>query len=365
VEAALTQSLQQVAPEAIQNALDKIWESYETTNTTRASLFNLIFYTKKGARAAYVEKLASRVVEKFPSRILLITMDDNATDDFLKAEVAIFSSKQGEYDVACDYIHFEAGGAARERLFYVLLPHILPDLPIYCAWSTDPNQDDPLLLQLDPLVSRLIFDSEATEDLPRFAANLLEHCTHTDVADLNWARIEDWRALLSMVFQAPEHLQEIAKTKTLALAYNAQESQFFCRTRIQAIYLQAWIASALKWEYKETKENDLFTYQTASGPVEVALTAVQNSKLPPGLILDVTIESRTGRTYEFKRDLEEIHRIFLTAHDEKQCELPAQYIFPKAESGHSLVKEITHRGTSKHFFGVLKLLQSMKLSCLN
>ncbi len=95
------------------------------------------------------------------------------------------------------------------------------------------------------------------------------------------------------------------------------------------------------------------------------LIGVQNSKLPPGLILDVTIASRTGRTYAFKRDAEEIHRIFLTAHDEKKCDLPAQYIFPKAESGHSLVKEITHRGTSKHFFGVLKLVQSMTLSCLN
>lgn len=362
----MTQSLQAVPPAEVQSTLNKIWESYETTNTTRASLFNLIFYTKKGSREAYAEKLARRVVEKFPSRILLISVDDETQEEFLKAEVAIFSSKQGEYDVACDYIHFEAAGAAKERLHFVLLPHILPDLPIYCAWGIDPNREDPLMHQLDPFVSRLIFDSETTEDLSRFAANLLEHATHTDIADLNWARIESWRELLSMVFHSKEHLEEIKESERILLSYNAQESPFFCHTRIQAIYLQAWIASQLKWPFKEIKmrkEGHSFFYQTSQRVIEIVLIPIQNSKLPPGLILDLEIVTRTKRTYAFKRDLNEIHRITLHTFDTKQCALPAHYIFQKAESGHSLVKEITHRGTSKHFLSVLKLLQSMKLTC--
>ena len=362
----MTLALQATLPAEVQSTLNKIWESYETTNTTRASLFNLIFYTEKGSREAYVEKLARRVVEKFPSRILLVSVDEEAKEDFLKAEVAIFSSKQGEYDVACDYIRFEAGGSAKQRLQFVLLPHILPDLPIYCAWGPDPNLHDPLMHELDPLVSRLIFDSETTEDLSRFAANLLEHAKHTDVADLNWARIESWRELLSMVFYSTQNLEEIAQAQRISLSYNAHESPFFCHTRIQAIYLQAWIASQLKWTFKEikmTKEGHLFSYQTPHGLAQISLLPIQNSKLPPGLILDLEIETRMERTFAFKRDLNEIHRISLNTFDTKQCALPAHYIFQKAESGHSLVKEITHRGTSKHFLGVLKLLQSMPLTC--
>ena len=55
-----------VTPAAIQDKLNAIWESLETAQTTRASLFNLIFYSKKNARTPYVQKLAEKIVEKFP-----------------------------------------------------------------------------------------------------------------------------------------------------------------------------------------------------------------------------------------------------------------------------------------------------------
>jgi len=352
---------QEIPPEAIQDTLSKIWESLETTSTTRASLFNLIFYTKKTSRTAYVQKLAQKVVEKFPSRILFICDDDTSKESRLKARVSIFSATHGEYDVACDYIQLDASGEARHHLPFVVLPHILPDLPIYLAWAEDPSHPDSLLPKLEGLATRLIFDSETTENLSLFAQALFTHYkkTQVDIADLNWARIENWRDLLSMVFYSPESLENVKKAERITICYNAQESQFFCHTHIQAIYLQAWIACQLNWEFKtlrREKQNLLFSYERQQRPVAISLEPLFNPQLPPGLICSLKISAEKERTYFFERNVNEIHRITLSYADEEKCALPAHYLFQKVESGHSLVKEITHRGTSQHFLKVIELL---------
>ncbi|HEY2809870.1 MAG TPA: glucose-6-phosphate dehydrogenase assembly protein OpcA [Rhabdochlamydiaceae bacterium] len=353
-----------VNPAEIQDTLNHIWESYETKNITRASLFNLIFYVQKSKRLAYVQELAQKVIEKFPSRVILISVNKESAEDFLKTEVSILSSSKGEYDVACDFIQFEASGASTARIPFVVLPHILPDLPIYIAWAEDPCKKDPLFQQLDPLASRLIFDSEATEGLAHFCKSILAHhvSSHTDIADLNWARVESWRDLLSMVFYSEENLHCLERSKSIAISYNAQESQFFSHTRVQSIYLQAWIACQLNWECKGMrKEKDVFvfSYQSAYSPIEIRLNPAIDVKLPPGLILSMDITTLDQRTFSFSRNLEQLHRVTFNASDPNQCALPAHYILQKAESGHSLVKEITHRGTSKHFLKVLNLLQNL------
>ena len=124
-------------------------------------------------------------------------------------------SSKGEFDVACDYIHIETSGSSHERIPFVVLPHILSDLPVYLVWAGDPSKDDPLCYQLEQFANRLIFDSESTDNLPRFAKSVLDQYekSHCDVADLNWARIESWREMLSMAFYSDDKLKQIENAK--------------------------------------------------------------------------------------------------------------------------------------------------------
>src|SRR5437763_907916 len=115
---------QVVSTGEIQETLNRIWESYETTNVARASLFNLIFFSYNNNRRPYVEKLAQKVIEKFPSRVIFISLEKKGPD-FMKAEVSILSSAKGNFDVACDYIHIDTGGEFQERIPFVILPLIL------------------------------------------------------------------------------------------------------------------------------------------------------------------------------------------------------------------------------------------------
>ncbi len=350
-----------VTPAAIQDKLNAIWESLETAQTTRASLFNLVFYSKKNARTPYVQKLAEKIVEKFPSRVIFITADDISTEDSLKTGVSILSAKQGECDVACDYIQIDAAGSAQVRIPFVVLPHIVPDLPVYLIWAEDPCVNNPIFAELNAFATRIIYDSEATEHLSSFCKSILDHHekTHTDIADLNWARIESWRELFSMAFYSEEELHCVQRAKHIALTFNAHASQFFCHTRIQSIYLQAWIACQLNWKCTESrmeKDRIHFSYQSTFGPVTVVLNPLMNPDLPPGLITNLDIVTLDEHTVAFSRDPKEIHRISLKSFDSKKCAIPATYILQKAESGHSLVKEVTHRDTSRHFLKVIRLL---------
>ncbi len=355
-----------VQPADIQATLNKIWESLETKSVARASLFNLIFFTQKNSRTPYFQKIASKVVEKFPSRVIFISVDKNAKEDFLKTEVSILSSSKGEFDVACDYIQFEAAGASQARIPFIVLPHILPDLPVYLVLAEDPSKEDPLTLQLEQFAQRLIFDSESTDNLPRFASSILKHyeLSHTDIADLNWARTESWRDLMSMIFYSPQRLQQIQRAKSLNITFNAHESQFFCHTRIQAIYVSTWLACQLGWKFLNLRfDKDLliFNYQTPASNVEITLAASDIATLPPGLILDLELTTLDSQKFSFNRNREQIHQITIQISDATMCALPAHYFSTKVESGHSLVKEIGHRGTSSHYLKVLQQITQMQM----
>ena len=354
-----------VAPSDIESELKRIWESLETTNTMRACLFNLILYTQKGHRAGYIQKITQKVVEKFPSRVIFVTIDKANPQETLKTEVSILCSSKGEYDVACDFISIEASGNAQKKIPFILLPHILPDLPVYLLWAEDPSRDDPISYQLEQFSNRLIFDSESTDNLPRFAAGILKHKekSNADIADLNWARMESWREVLSATFYSEERLKQIRKAKSILITYNAHESTYFCHTRIQAIYLQTWLGCQLNWklnEIRSTKEHLQFQYMNQTLPLEVTLTPASHGHLPPGLIMSVEIMTEQEEHFAFIRHPRESHQVSLQYSTPIQCAIPSKFFFTKSESGQSLVKEICHKGTSSHYLKVLNLIKTME-----
>jgi glucose-6-phosphate dehydrogenase assembly protein OpcA len=353
-----------VSPADIEKELNRIWESFETTNVARACLFNLILFTWKNSRTPYIEKIAQKVVEKFPARVIFVAVDRETTQNFLKTEVSILSSSKGEFDVSCDYIHIETGGNDTQKVPFLLLPHILPDLPVYLLWGQDLCHQDPLFLALKTFANRLIFDSETTDNLPKFASRLLEqhHTIGSDIADLNWARMESWRELFSIAFHSKEKLAQVTRAKKISLTYNSKGTAFFCHTHIQALYLQAWLSCQLGWSFESVKREGtalVFSYTHSQGRVEISLLCANHDQLPPGLILSAEITTSEEECFSFTRDPKSPNYALCQHSSKSICDLPTHYPLTKAESGGSLVKEICHRGTSEHFLKVLNLIKTM------
>lgn len=348
-----------VPPSHIQEELDALWDAEENKNKIRASLFNIIFFTKKSPRDDYVRKISSKLIEKFPARIFFISIDPSSSENSLKTAVSVMSTEQGEYSITCDLIEIFAQGEGEKQVPFILLPHIIPDLPVFLVWEEDPALENPLCNELKGFATRIIFDSESTEDLCQFskAVMKIQTSTHCEIADLNWARLESWRDLLSATFSTSEKIEQLQNTKSITITYNAQETPFFCHTKIQSIYLQAWLAARMGWTPDKKRSSlDLcrFFYDVQGRGIEVELQGIKNAELPPGMILSVDLKTVQEEHFSFVRDLQTLHQISFIYSTKSECTLPTKFLVAKGESGLSLIKEICHKGTSKHYEEVLQ-----------
>ncbi len=334
-------------------ALTRLWDALEGTNKMRASLFNLLVVIPKNQRTEYVRTITIKVLERFPSRVIFATVDKTLPNDSLNASVSLIPGAKGSYDVVCDFIEIQASKQSQSKIPFIILPHLLPDLPLYILWGEDPVQDNPISHQLEKWATRIIFDSEVTDNLPAFARTLLEHSHDCEIADLNWGRLESWRELLASTFYSTERLETLKQAQKICITYNAYETPFFCHTKIQALYLQSWLATQLGW--KPTKaEQGLSQY----GALTVELKAEKNPDLPPGTVISLDIFTPADVHFAFSRDPAHPYQIRILICDVEKCEIPTMFIFTKAQSGLSLVNEITHNGTSPHFLKVLEFLSS-------
>lgn len=351
-----------VEPSQIESELEKIWDSLQGTNKMRACLFNLIIYSKKSQRVGYLNEITQKIIEKFPCRIIFVTHDETCTSHELKTAVSVLTADEGEYEIVCDLIEVEVCSKDHPRVPFVILPHILPDLPIYLVHADDPSEKNPVAEKLEHLAHRIIFDSEAACNLPRFAQAVLSHkerC-HADIADLNWARTEGWRGLFANVFKGQSCLEEIRQAKKIEIHYNARKTDYICHTNIQAIYLQAWLAMQLGWTLKNIDKPLKFHFESEFGPIEVSLHGDSMEKVSPGRLLSIEIETGKGTHYSFTRRGKCLHHVMIQKSSPEVCFLPTNYVLDKDVSGHSLVKEICHTGTSEHYTKVLRFLSEIK-----
>jgi len=354
-----------IQPADIESELERIWKSLQGTNKMRACLFNLIIYAKKNERVNYLTEVVQKIIEKFPSRVIFITHDDDAEKEQMRTNVSAMTADEGENAIVCDLIDIEVTSSYLERVPFIVLPHILPDLPVYLVHVDDPSIDNPICRKLEHLADRIIFDSESTTNLPAFAKAVLrnQESSQADVADLNWARIEGWRQLFASVFKAKDDLQLLLSTTTIHIRYNSTPTESLCHTNIQSIYLQGWIACQLGWKLQKITEEGgilLFDYETEHFPVRIFLEGAKMQELAPGRIIAVEIETDHQYRFSFKRDISYLNHILIEKSTPEMCALPSHFVFDKDVSGQSLVKEVCHKGTSNHYRNLLILLSSIK-----
>lgn len=354
-----------VSPQNIEKELQVIWEGLAKENTMRASLFNLIVYTHLSARTDYFRNIVQKVVEKFPCRILFISFDPESKESYLKTAVSVVKPLQAEATIACDNIDIGVAGSDLERVPFLLLPHILPDLPVYLLWAEDPSLENPLFTPLIKLAGRVIFDSEGADNLLSFSRTLLElHAKHRiDIADLNWARTEGWRDLLASIFDTPDRIEQLKTLKSIKISYNSRETEFFCHLKIQSLYLLSWLATQMKWKCLRSKgqgDKLLFTFELSSKvQSEFQIYPELWEKLGPGTIISVHLESADNHTYDCVRIPEQYHHVSIQISTPHQCDLPYHFVLGQTATGQSLVKEICTKGTSEHYLNMLQNLEEI------
>lgn len=329
-----------VTPDRIEPELQRIWEELSKENKMRASLFNLIIYHRYSERTDYFRNIASKLIQQYPCRVLFISED--LKGDYLKTAVSIAMPKGKESTFACDQIDIGVAGSGVEQVPFLLLAHLLPDLPITLLWTEDPCKPHPLFKPLCKMSHRIIFDSESADDLSCFTKRVLDLANRGfEVADLNWARTEGWRDLLAFLFESPEHINALSRLSHIHLAYNNRSTEFFCHLKVQSTYLIAWLKARLQW-----KKN----------LPEIKIQEVTWDKLGPGTIVAVHLETTQKESFDCCRIQERYHSVLIQTSTAEKCDLPYQFLLGQAATGQSLIQEICKKGTSIHFLQTLQAL---------
>lgn len=319
-----------VPPAQIEPTLKRIWEELKLEHKTRASLFNLIVFHRLSGRTDYLRFLTQRILEKFPCRILFITLEPEGT--YLKTAVSVIATGSGS--TACDQIDIGVTESHLDRIPSLLLPHLTPDLPSYLLWAEDPNQFPALFTSIRPLAARLIFDSESTDNLSHFARTILPLYPAQEIADLNWVRTLGWRDLFSTLFDTPASLALLKSAQQLTLVYNGRTTDSFCHPQTQALYLTHWLTSRLGTALPTT------------------LTQGDSPAVNPGYLLQLDLKLPNNTHYRIARDPTHPNHLHIETPD--RC---TTFLLPATAALPSLVQEITADGTSPHFLDTLRVLK--------
>lgn len=337
-----------VHPEHIEAELIKLWEQL-AKEKMRACLFNLIVFNTLSLRTDYIRDIVQKVSEKYPCRVLFISSDLQSNTSYLKTAVSVV----GNGTIACDYIDIGVAGSEIGKIPFLLLPHIIPDLPISLLWSEDPSSNHPLFQPLVKLANRVIFDSESADSLLAFAQNIIElKETGVDTADLNWARTEQWRDLIASLFRSEDMLENIQEVR---ISYNRRKTDSFCHLKVQSMYLLAWLSSRLGWKFQKATKDLHFTFENQKAEIR----GFEWEKLGSGSVISVDLITKDGHLYQCARIPKQYHRVLVQISSPEKCKLPFGYVLGKTATGQSLAKEIITQGTSAHYIEMLKKLSEL------
>lgn len=347
----------------ISKELQYIHEQRREKNQITACLFTLVLFSPEGRRGEYLKDLVQSILEKYPCRIIFIQGDNQSSRNFITTKVAsVINHNSGEL-IACDQITIEASKSQYFRIPSLIYPHLVPDLPIYLLWGENPLDEKDILPSLYQWASRLIFDSECSDNPQVFCFSMLEHLAsfNIEVTDVNWAMISGWQDVLAQIFDTPDKIKQLNKSKTIQISYNAYQTEFLKHSELRVMYLQAWLAAQLKWRFVEMRKNDheiLITYQNEGRPIIVSLKPQMQQDTPPGSILAIEISTIDDHLYFISRK-QNLSQVIVHASSLEQCELPFTLPLPNLHRGFALIREILYHPISNHYRNMLQMLSQI------
>jgi len=355
-----------VNPSEIQKELDRLEEAHKENKQQRACLFNLILYSINPDRLPYFQELVDQISKQFPCRIIVIQEDPDNQSGSITTSLAVKVLDAGsDKQIICEEIHLEIPASILEQSYPLILPHIIPDLPIYLIWAGDPTSNHPLFTPFRELAHRLIFESECTANLSDFCKkiqmNILNQ--HWEVADLNWVRSESWRKALKSIFNSEDRLEELLQTEKITLRFSEAEDTSLCYNHFQVHYLHGWLAAQLKWEPVSFKDHDSYKtilYKQGSNSIEVEVHKEKEPSSKEGnQITYAQIKTRNKKIFTCSLNPKE-GMIKIDILDEKNPKEAYNTYLMHAKWEHTLSKEICYQETSAHYCNTLSILSNIE-----
>lgn len=345
--------------------LNRILKAPANSEGAKACLFNLIVYSQEPLLQAYFADIVKMIRTQFPCRIFMITGNPSAKENEFHVKTLTEKNPDGT-GFLCDEIYIDAAGQDVNRVPFLLLPLLVPDLSTYLLWGRDPTTEQSILPHLEHFATRLIFDAKTTEDLQQFSREMLTRMNSSpiQIIDMNWARIGGWREILAQIYDSAERLEQLATATHIELKYNGQQGGLFIHPETQAIYLQAWLASRLEWQFQKAEKDNgsqvLYYQNTHQKPCQIHLTPLSNANFEAEEILEIEVQGESDYEGHIKRISPD--QVKIQASNQYECGLPFLLLMPTLRSGRSFMQEIFYQKASGQYKEMLELVSLVKWS---
>ncbi len=176
---------------------------HEQRAAVRTSVLTLVAVVSSEAEAAGARQIISELGARHPSRTLIIVALDDEPDvpNSTDAAVWVRALERDGRAVCFEEVVLRVRGNARHHLDSIVEPFALPDVPMV-VWLPAglPSPGDPLMQAADRVVVDSRAVAEAGGDVLARSATLARRLP---VADLSWMRLEQWRSMLTGLFEGP------------------------------------------------------------------------------------------------------------------------------------------------------------------
>jgi glucose-6-phosphate dehydrogenase assembly protein OpcA len=281
----------------------------------RACALNLIVYAEGPEERAEVDALLGEVIERHPSRALVVVADRARAEASLEAYISTRCqlSPRGAKRICGEQITIEAGGAAVETAWTAVAPLLVPDVPVFLWWKDIPHYDDRVFMRLAALADRVVIDS-ASFDRPHFdfirLSEILE-AGRLRLSDINWGRLTSWRSVVAGFWDVADYRPSLAQIERVAVAYDPPDHGPG-EVAPKALLAVGWLAACLGWEPAPGGElgaggRARFRLRDGERAVEVELLAGEDAAGRDGMITALTLHTSAGDEFHVRLRAGESH----------------------------------------------------------
>ncbi|HLJ73325.1 MAG TPA: glucose-6-phosphate dehydrogenase assembly protein OpcA [Thermoanaerobaculia bacterium] len=238
-----------VDPSAIEKNLAELWRaSKEVADDalTRAALWNVVAHTNSQSAHSQASEVLGRASATVPQRTIVVRSDPAAPPQIESWIGANCHMVGGGKQVCSEEIAIVAGGDRIHRVPPLVNALLIPDMPVAVWWLGDlPNEHEEYVLALLDPADRLIVDSvnfDSPADL--MLVNRVSAKTTTTPADLNWVRLEEWRAATASIFDPPHMRARLQTIRRVRVVAGTSGNDYFGES-VEALLYASWISAQL------------------------------------------------------------------------------------------------------------------------
>jgi hypothetical protein len=212
---------------------------------------NLVAYAENPADAFRVERTLHHLAEAHPGRYLMVRPGDSEAEEPLPTVTPMVSghcllSHDFGKKVCCELVQLLARPDAQEHLYGLAFSCLLPDLPVEFWWPGDLAPRHSFFARMAGEATRVWVDSSRfngfLNPLVSLAANWKGNYARTLLGDLNWVRINRWRALIAELFDG-EWSPYLSRISEVKIKYGAPGQP------ARPFYMACWLAAQMGWRY--------------------------------------------------------------------------------------------------------------------